>query len=190
MTAAPAGLPVKANSFSLVVSATVPMGIAGDLAAFEVTHARADDFGLAIGKGKAPVPVEGDITQNGEDVTWTATGQNKAFALPGAGTANVTLPKAFTFTAESNLGDVPIPCALKTGETASSLGTVALKIQSTKTTAKAKKTVITVTVKGKPSPGVGKVAVLKGKKVVGKGTLKNGKAKSTWPRRCRRARPS
>jgi hypothetical protein len=174
---APAGSTVKAKTISITVQATVPSEISGTLGEFGVTHARADDFSLAVGKATASVPIEGDLGMDGEDVVWNAAGKNKAFTLPGAGATSVNLPKSFTFTAETEaFGDVPIPCALKSGQKAKSIDSVKLSAQSTKTTAKVVKGKLQVTVKGSASPAVGKVTVLKGKKVVGSGTLKKGKA--------------
>ncbi|GAA1924793.1 DUF6801 domain-containing protein [Nocardioides hwasunensis] len=111
-------------------------------------------------------------------------------SLPGAGTYDIAVPSAFTFTATKQgeavmLADVP--CALKAGSP-SSLGQVTLTTNTSKTTAKAakkvtklgKKTVLKVVVAADNEVPSGKVTVMKGKKVLGKGTLNSkGKAKIT-----------
>jgi len=179
LTSAPAGFPVPAGQIGLTVTATVPAAMASQLAGFGVTHARGDDFGLALGKGFAPVPIEGDVAPSATGATWTATGKNKAFVLPGAGTAAATSPKSFNLTVVTrDFGDVPVPCALSAGQAPQTLGTIALAKQTTKTTAKAKPAgKVTVMVKGNASPATsGQVVILDGKKVVGKANVKMGKA--------------
>lgn len=111
-------------------------------------------------------------------------------SLPGAGTYDIVVPQAFTFTATKQgeavmLADVP--CALKAGSP-SSLGQVTLTANKSTTTAKAtkkvttlgKKSVLKVVVDAANEVPSGKVKVMKGKKVLGKGTLDaKGKVKIT-----------
>ena len=179
ITNGPSGLPVKAGLFGAEASAAIDAQTAGILNAFGVTSARADDFGFAVGKASTPLPLKGNVVNEGGAVAWKATGTNKAFVTPDAGQFKVLLPKTFTFIAETpSLGDVSIPCALKAGETQQSVGDLTLVKQTTKTTAKAKpKGKVTVTVTGNVSKATsGQVVVLDGKKVVGKANVKNGKA--------------
>jgi len=177
LPSAPAGYPVDAGLISLSVTASIDPAFAPTLGQYGVTSAKADDFGLTMGKGFVPVPVAGNIVTSGSAVSWQATGKNTAFNLPGAGNPSATLPSKFTFIAASSFGDVPIPCTLKAGETPQSLGSIALAKQGTKTTAKVAKGKLTATVKGDASAATsGQVVVLDGKKVVGKGNVKNGKA--------------
>lgn len=178
VTQAYAGQPIPAGLIGLDVVATIDPAFAPTLAQFGVNSAKADDFALALGKGEVPIPLAGNIVTEGGATSWRATGKNAAFVLPGAGTAASAMPQAFTFTAATAAaGDVPIPCALKTGQTAQSLGSVELAKQTTKTTAKAAKGKVVAMVKGNASVATsGQVVVLNGKKVVGKANVKNGKA--------------
>lgn len=111
-------------------------------------------------------------------------------SLPGAGTYDVVVPQAFKFTATKQ-GDVAmltdVPCALKAGS-ASSLGSVTLTANEATVTAKAakkvtklgKKTSLKVVVDADNEVPSGKVQVLKGSKVLGKGVLNSkGKVKIT-----------
>lgn len=177
LPSAPAGYPVDAGLIGLDVSASIDPAFAPTLGQFGVTSATAGDFALAMGTSKVPVALAGNIVTEGGGVAWKATGKNSAFVLPGAGTASAVLPKEFTFTVVASVGEVPIPCTLKAGQTAQSLGSIQLAKQSTKTTAKVKKGKLTATVKGEASAATsGQVVVLNGKKVVGKANVKNGKA--------------
>lgn len=177
VTQAAAGQPIPAGLIPLDVVATIDPSFVPVLTQYGVTSAKADDFALALGKGAVPIPLAGNITTDATGTSWKATGKNTAFNLPGAGTPSALLPQAFTFTAVASVGEVPIPCALKAGQTAQSLGSVELAKQTTKTTAKAAKGKLTATVKGNVSVATsGQVVVLEGKKVIGKANVKNGKA--------------
>lgn len=108
--------------------------------------------------------------------------------LPGAGTYNIAVPSAFTFTATKQ-GDVvmlaDVPCALKAGSPAS-LGSIILAANESTTTGKSakkitplgKKAKVKVTVKADNETPTGKVKVMKGEKVLGKASL-NAKGKTT-----------
>lgn len=110
----------------------------------------------------------------------------KATNLPDAGTYNINVPAAFKFTATKQgeavmLADVP--CTLKAGQP-STVGSIVLSENASTTTAKSakkvtpvgKKAKLKVTVAAENETPSGTVKVLKGKKVLGKGTLKsNGK---------------
>lgn len=177
LPSAPAGFPVPANTVGLDVVATIDPSFVPVLTQYGVQSARADDFGLALGTSTVPIPLAGTIVTDASGTSWKATGKNKPFVLPGAGTPSALLPKAFTFTAVASVGEVPIPCALKAGQTAQAVDSIALAKQGTKTTAKVAKGKLTATVKGDASPATsGQVVVLNGKKVVGKANVKNGKA--------------
>ncbi|KRF29411.1 hypothetical protein ASG94_20730 [Nocardioides sp. Soil805] len=108
--------------------------------------------------------------------------------LPGAGTYDVVVPSAFTFTATQQ-GDVAmlkdVPCVYKPG-TPSSLGSVILAENESTTKAKpaknptklGKKTKLKVTVQADNEVPTGKVKVMKGQKKLGKGSL-NAQGKVT-----------
>jgi hypothetical protein len=153
-----------------------------------VTHARADDYSIALGSSTVPVPIEGDfVTDDAGNVTWQAAGANKAFTTPNPGVVDGSLPASFTLTAESSAGDVPFACTLSEGETASNLvNDFTLLKQSSATTAPAKATgkvgkavklpvSVSSTSLGGPVSS-GKVVAKEGKKVLGTATLKKGKA--------------
>jgi hypothetical protein len=108
--------------------------------------------------------------------------------LPGEGTYNIAVPSAFKFTA-TRQGDVvmlaDVPCALKAGSPAS-LGSIVLAANESTTKAKpakkvtplGQKTKVKVVVDADNEVPSGKVKVMKGQKVLGKGKL-NAKGKVT-----------
>ncbi|MFC7493881.1 MULTISPECIES: Ig-like domain repeat protein [unclassified Nocardioides] len=184
---APAGWTVPAGTLKLTATATVTdPAIQAALKNFGVSSARSDDFTIALGKTAAPIPLSGAVTSDGTTTTWSASGANKKFVTPGAGNVNALLPAKFTFTAETAAipDGVAIPCELKAGQSAQSLGAVALTQQTTKTTVKkttakvGKVATLVVKVKGNAGPATsGKVVVKEGKKTLGKAKVKNGTAK-------------
>ena len=110
--------------------------------------------------------------------------------LPGAGTYDIVVPSAFKFTATKQ-GDVTmladVPCALKAGAP-SSLGSIILAANESttkatpakKVTPLGKQTKLKVVVEAANEVPTGKVKVMKGEKVLGKGTLNaKGKVKVT-----------
>jgi hypothetical protein len=110
--------------------------------------------------------------------------------LPGAGTYDIVVPSAFTFTATKQ-GDVTmladVPCALKAGSPAS-LGSIVLAANESTTKATPTKKVTPLGMKTKLKVVVdaanevpsGTVKVMKGTKVLGKGKLNaKGKVKVT-----------
>jgi hypothetical protein len=108
--------------------------------------------------------------------------------LPGEGTYDIAVPSAFKFTATKQ-GDVvmlaDVPCALKAGSPAS-LGSIVLAANESTTKAKpakkvtplGQKTKVKVKVDADNETPSGKVKVMKGQKVLGKGKL-NAKGKVT-----------
>ena len=108
--------------------------------------------------------------------------------LPGAGTYDVVVPSAFKFTATKQ-GDVTmladVPCVYKPGSPAS-LGSIILAENESTTKAKpakkvtplGKKTKVKVVVDADNEVPSGKVKVMKGQKMLGKGKL-NAKGKVT-----------
>ncbi|HEX5918011.1 MAG TPA: DUF6801 domain-containing protein [Nocardioides sp.] len=110
--------------------------------------------------------------------------------LPGGGTYDIVVPSAFKFTATKQ-GDVTmladVPCVFKPGSP-SSLGSVILAANESTTEATpakpvtplGKQTKLKVVVEAANEVPTGKVKVMKGKKVLGKGTLNaKGKVKVT-----------
>jgi hypothetical protein len=108
--------------------------------------------------------------------------------LPGKGTYDIAVPSAFKFTATKQ-GDVvmlaDVPCALKAGSPAS-LGSIVLAANESTTKAKpakkvtklGTKTKLKVVVDADNEVPTGKVKVMKGQKMLGKGSL-NAKGKVT-----------
>ena len=108
--------------------------------------------------------------------------------LPGKGTYDIAVPSAFKFTA-TRQGDVvmlaDVPCALKAGSPAS-LGSIVLAANESTTKAKpakkvtklGTKTKLKVVVDADNEVPTGKVKVMKGQKMLGKGSL-NAKGKVT-----------
>lgn len=178
-----AGQAIKKGKLGkLTVSATVPAEAAGLLQLAGIDGAKSKDFALTLGKGKAPFPVSGSFVTADGATTWEASGTNDAFTAPAPGAVTATLPAAFTIiTTTGGVEGLQLKCALTTGQTAGTLWSATLAQQTTKTTAKSvsakvgKAVKLPVTVKGNAGPAAGKVVVTKGKKVLGKGTLKNGK---------------
>ncbi|GAA4732449.1 hypothetical protein GCM10023350_14800 [Nocardioides endophyticus] len=186
-----AGAPVQKDLLSLTsVKATVPAAIAGALGTYGVSSARSDDFALSMGANPLPVPLPLTTFTDGAGGTkiWNVLGaKNAAFTTPDPGLTAVSMPSKLTFTAVSaTLGDVAIPCVLKTGETVQKITDINLNKQVSTLSAKAPKKVkkgkaasVKVTAAstswGATVP-TGKVVAKEGKKVVGKATLKKGKA--------------
>ncbi|MFM6848089.1 MAG: DUF6801 domain-containing protein [Terrabacter sp.] len=113
--------------------------------------------------------------------------------LPGAGTYDIVVPSAFKFTATKQ-GDATmladVPCALKAGSPAS-LGSIVLAKNESTTVARSARAITKVGTKAKVKVVVeaanevptGKVKVMLGKKMLGKGVLNaKGKAKVTLKR--------
>lgn len=108
--------------------------------------------------------------------------------LPGKGTYDIAVPSAFKFTATKQ-GEVvmlaDVPCALKAGSPAS-LGSIVLAANESTTKAKpakkvtklGTKTKLKVVVDADNEVPTGKVKVMKGQKMLGKGSL-NAKGKVT-----------
>ncbi|MBA3780393.1 MAG: Ig-like domain repeat protein [Nocardioides sp.] len=123
------------------------------------------------------------ITTPNPLVAGTTPATTKATNLPDAGTYNINVPSAFKFTATKQ-GDAvmlaDVPCALKAGSP-STLGSITLAKNESATTGKAAKKITPVGKLAKVKVAVdadneipsGTVKVLKGKKVLGKGTLKS-----------------
>ena len=182
-----AGAAVPENLLNVTVSAPVDPAVAGMLAGYGVSSARADDYTIALGSGTVPVPISGDFVTEGESTTWEATGANEAFTTPDPGMTEGKLPEAFTLIAESSaVGDVPFNCTLQEGETAQTLASIDLLRQQSETIGKnvtvkkGKKAVVPVSVNSTSMGGAvsgGKVVAKKGSKTLDSANLKNGKAK-------------
>lgn len=179
-----AGAPVPAGLVSVTVTSPLSAEQAAALGSFGITGAHSDDFALGFGPGSVPIPIAGDFDSSSGSTVWTAEGSNDPFTTPNPGPNDIVLPSAFTMMTENASGDfLPLACTIKTGETPATLVTgYQLMQQLSSTTLKAKngkKPSIAVSVAstswGQTVP-TGKVVAKEGKKVVGKATLKSGKA--------------
>ncbi|ABL80903.1 MULTISPECIES: hypothetical protein [unclassified Nocardioides] len=142
-----------------------------------------DDFGMTLGSETigAPLTVT-DIADNGDGTsTVNATGINETFTTPRAGTYDVKLPTAFTFSSTSQ-GNPSVPVACSTADPAT-LGTVALSKQASEMTVKAvKRHRVIVTVTNEYSTPSGKVVAKVGKKAFSEKLDSNGKTVFTFPK--------
>jgi hypothetical protein len=179
-----AGAPVPPGLVSIDVTSTLTPEQAAALGGFGITGAHSDDFTLGFGPTTVPLPVDGDFDSSSGSTVWTASGSNKAFTTPDPGAHDIVLPASFTMTTENSSGDfLPLACVVQADTTPSVLVSgYPLNQQLSQTTAKAKsgtKPTIAVAVQSTSwgqTVATGKVVVKEGKKVVGKGTLKKGKA--------------
>ncbi|MDI6911653.1 hypothetical protein [Nocardioides sp.] len=142
-----------------------------------------DDFGMTLGAATigAPLTVT-DITDNGNGTsTVNATGINETFTTPKAGTYDVKLPGAFTFSSTSH-GSPSVPVACSTDAPAT-LGTVTLGKQASEMTVKAvRRHKVNVTVTNEYSTPSGKVVAKVGKKAFSEKLNSNGKTVFTFPK--------
>lgn len=142
-----------------------------------------DDFGMTLGSETigAPLTVT-DIVDNGDGTsTVNASGINETFTTPKAGTYDVKLPAAFTFSSTSH-GNPSAPVTCSTAEPAT-LGTVALSKQVSEMTVKAvKRHRVKVTVTNEYSTPSGKVVAKVGKKAFSEKLNSNGKTVFTFPK--------
>ncbi len=183
----PAGMPIPAGTLTgtYLIHATAP--VVGLLS--QVISVGSSDMSMLMSNanGDIPVPVEDfalgapQVASDGS-ATIPATGSNGAFSIPGAGVYQLTMPKAFTLTAKTVLGDVPVPCS--TSDAPGLLDTLTVvkndSFVDVKTPAKVKKgkvAKVVATVTGGVTPFSGKVNVFDGKKKLGAAKLSHaGKA--------------
>jgi hypothetical protein len=149
---------------------------------------------LSLPFGDVQIPVTGldvpltDIATGADTTLAVAKAAQGAFNLPSPGAAvPVTLPSSFTFNATTNstipqAQSLPMTCALTgTSPTLATLsvikqGSVIGKIKAPKAVKAKKKFTVVVPVTGANVPATGNVVAKEGKKVLGKGAIKNGKA--------------
>ena len=168
-------------------------GFSNDMVATLDDTASTDTADLALQNAnfpQTPVPATANtaltLSTPNPLVVGTTPASTVPVSLPGAGTYDIVVPQAFKFTATKQ-GDVAflsdIPCAIKAGSP-TSLGSVTLIANEATVTAKPAKKVTTLGQKTKLKVEVaadnevptGTVKVMKGTKVLGKGTL-NAKGK-------------
>ncbi|WP_344145851.1 Ig-like domain repeat protein [Nocardioides koreensis] len=183
-----AGTMIPAGLLQATTTVGIPAEVAAILGAYQVTGGTIDDFGMLVGDTTAPAPLTFSSFAAGTDpgsLVASTLGVNQVFALPKAGTYDITLPKAFTFMPTTAAGPLGVPVAC-TSDAPGKLASIRIDKNASATTAKApakitKGSVAKVTTKvaslndATPVP-TGKVVAKLGSKTVGKGTLKAGKA--------------
>ena len=191
-----AGAAVPAGLLSVTAQSTVPADAAGLLGSLGYTGAKSTDFAFKLGTGKVPVPLTGSFSTSGADTVWDAAGSNKAFITPAPGTYDAVMPAKFsmTTTGGSNPGQT-LTCLLKSGQTPQAIAQdFKLNRQSSKTVSpstaavrRGRTAVLPVKVTSTSLSGApilsGKVVAKEGGKVLGAGTVKNGKAAVTISKR-------
>lgn len=176
------GSPVAANLVSLDLSFTIPAEVVHAL----VTTFHQDQIGggssnLAFPMGTGSVPIQAFsiapvALSDGSPATLATKVANGAFKLPDAGNAAITMPKSFTLT--TPLGSLPCTTSSQPTLTTYTISqqTASVSGKAPKSVKKNKKFNIAATVAGLNRTATGKVVAKAGKKVLGTGTLKNGKA--------------
>ena len=187
---APAGMPIDQCLLSYSSTVTVPATAAGALGSLGVVGGAIDDFTMTVGSlvVNAPGTYTGAPGEGGA-VIMEGSGANEAFTLPAAGTYDVKLPAAFTFTPMTasgplQIGGQPVNVGCTTDAPAT-LGTVQLDKQIGTITGKSKKTAkgynVVATVTNQYGTPTGKVTTKLGAKKL-TATLKNGKATFKLPK--------
>ena len=181
---APAGFPVPAGFLSMTALLTVPAGVVPLLQSLGVADGTFDYYTMTIGSKVVHAPLAVDsLTPNADgSMAIAASGANQAVSLPKAGTYEVKLPAAFTFSPTNATGG-SLPAVTCTSAAPATLETLVLdkqastiavgQVKTVRTTQHAK---VPVTVKNDYSTPTGKVVAKEGSKTLGTGTLKAGKA--------------
>jgi hypothetical protein len=192
--ALPSGFAVAAGTLPIPVKFTIPAAVIASLGTAPIPNVHqigisAVDFALPWGDTKIPLT---GLTQpktatpaTGDMVFSSPTATHSDFRLPGAG-ANlpVTMPSSFTMTAVTDsaiVSTMVLTCTTATPTTLANLtvvkqGSMIGKIKAPKSVKAKKKFSIVANVAGGNVPATGNVVAKEGKKVLGKGALKNGKA--------------
>jgi len=189
----PTGFAAPAGTLTFPVKFTIPKAATDGMKAGGVTKVGLTKAGFSLPFGDVQIPVTGlevpltDVAATGDTTLTVAKAAQGAFALPSPGAAvPVKLPSSFTIDALTNspaAPTLPLTCTLN-GE-APTLATLTVikqgstigKIKAPKAVKAKKKFTIVVAVAGANVPATGNVVAKEGKKVLGKGAIKNGKAK-------------
>ncbi|GAA1790920.1 hypothetical protein GCM10009795_040700 [Nocardioides hankookensis] len=177
----PSGQSVNAGLVSLTLTITVPAPVVNSLMDdFHQTTigGGSKDLAFPIGNGSVPIAdftIDPVTLVHDTPAVLSKGVSNDAFKLPDAGAAKVTMPSSFTL-------DTIVPLTCTTSDT-SVITTYTISKQTAGVTAKAPKSVkkgkafaVAAKVTGQNKTATGKVVAKVGKKVVGAGVLKNGKA--------------
>lgn len=183
----PAGLPIPAGTLTASYVFHATAAVTGLLS--HVTSVGSSDMSMlmhdAAGDNAVPVgafTLGAPVTAADGTSTIPATASNGDFSIPGASVYTLTMPKSFTLTAVTALGNVPVPCS--TAAEPAVLDTLTVVKNDSFTTVKAPATVkkgtaakVVTTVAGGVTPFSGKVVLSDGTRKLGTATLNDaGKA--------------
>lgn len=192
-TFVPAGLDVPAGLLNVTNKVTIPKAARDLFVGLSVTKVDLPDMALIVGDESVNAigltAATSQFVASADGTTYSAdiNGQNAAFNAPAQGTNNVTQPEAFTIRATRADGSTAdVPCALAAGSIPGVIASVTTAENQSTTTGKSAKKVtplgkrakVKVVVEADNEVPSGKVKVMKGKKVLGKGSL-NSKGKVT-----------
>jgi Bacterial Ig-like domain (group 3) len=189
----PAGLDVPAGLLNVTNKVVIPKAARDLFASLQVTKVDLPDMALEVGDESVlatglTAPTS-QFVASADGTTYSAdiNGKNAAFNAPAQGTNPVTQPEKFTIRATRADGTTAdVPCAVAAGSvpgviasvtTAENVSTTKAK-PAKKVTPLGKKTKVKVVVSAENEVPTGKVKVMEGKKVLGKGEL-NSKGKVT-----------
>jgi hypothetical protein len=192
--ALPSGFPVAAGTLPIPVTVTIPEAVIASLNSEPIPNIHQIGFSkvnFSLPWGDTVIPMTG-LTQpktatpaTGNMVFDSPKASHAAFRLPSAGkNLTVKMPKSFTMTAVTDSALAPtmnLTCTSSAPVTLASLtvikqGSTIGKLKAPKSVKAKKKFAIVAAVAGDNVPATGKVVAKEGKKVLGKGVLKKGKA--------------
>lgn len=194
-TFVPAGLDVPAGLLTVTNKVTIPKAARDLFVGLQVTKIDLPDVALNVGEesvgatGLTAATTQFVASADGTTYSADINGQNAAFNAPASGTNNVTQPEKFTIHATRADGSTAdVPCTLAAGSVPGVIASVTtaenesttVATPTKKVTPLGKQTKLKVVVEAANEVPTGKVKVMKGKKVLGKGTLNaKGKVKVT-----------
>jgi hypothetical protein len=186
-----AGADIPANFLNVTNHVTIPAQMYGLFGFLQVTKVELADFAVSLGTASigtsTPLTASSSsFTPSGATFVADINGKNAAFELPAAGTNTVLAPASFKVNGYKADGSPSgtLTCAVKTGTTAGTIGSVTTVKNAATLTAKAKKVAagkpakVKVKVAAPNQTPTGKVVAKIGAKKVGKGVL-NAKGKAT-----------
>ncbi len=193
--ALPTGFKAPAGTLSMPFTFSIDGNAARGMASgIKATKIGTSAVSFSLPFGDANIPLNGlDLAQAAIPATGDfnlavpgAGASQGEFALPSPGTnIPVTMPTTFPMTVVSDspiAPSIPVTCTIQgTSPTLATLtvtkqGSTIGKLKAPKSVKAGKKFSIVAKVAGSNVPATGKVVAKEGKKVLGKGTLKNGKA--------------
>jgi len=176
------GTPVSAGLVAIGLTLTVPAEVVDALMAPPYNQTQigggSSDLAFPIGNGSVPIAdftIDPVTLVAHQPAVLTKSVSNEAFKLPDAGAAAVKMPKTFGLSSI-----LPLTCTTDSQPTITTYTiakqTAGVTVKAPKSVKKGKAFALAVKVAGQNKPATGKVVAKVGKKVVGAGALKNGKA--------------